>query len=283
MRNTSFDNVYKSILKLESTITLNQSKVIEEAYQMINHLDESLLELKQLVISEGFTDPSEEIEFFKNVKPGIKGKLIYYSWILKVETTSPVSLGGCYLKHLTDEQTKLRKEFSKHFGNNEFYIYYRSKRNDLDFKYFSRENTGFAYSLENIVFDIDWQFSTYYDIEVAQIIANELINNYIVMRLNPDYELEESKSANYQKYNDIFWTDSKNALIELIYALYASRAVSNGRLGINKICTVFSELFSIDIGDLHHAFHRMKVRAGSKTSFLDQLKENLEQYMNKNL
>lgn len=283
MRNTSLDNICKSIIKLECNLTLEQSKIIEESYQMINLLDESLAELKQFVLDRGFVDSSEEIEFFKNIKPKIKGKLIYYNWIFKIETTSPVSQGGCYFKHLTDEQTKLQKEFSKLFGKNEFYIYYRSKRIDLDSKYFIRGNTDQVYGVDNFVFDIDWQFSTYYDNVVAQIIANELINEYIIMRLNPDSELVESKSMNYQSYNDLFWTDSKNALIELIYALYASRALSNGRLGVKKICAVFSELFSIEIGDLHHAFHRMKVRAGSKTSFLDQLKQSLEQYMNKDL
>ncbi|MDX4973961.1 RteC domain-containing protein [Myroides odoratimimus] len=32
---------------------------------------------------------------------------------------------------------------------------------------------------------------------------------------------------------------------------------------------------------LHHALHRMKTRARSKTCYLDRLKEELEQYMDK--
>ncbi|RKT01809.1 RteC domain-containing protein [Chryseobacterium defluvii] len=283
MRNTIYDNIYKRIQKQECTLTFEKSKVIEEVCQMMSLLNESLLELKKYVLRIGFESPSEEIEFFKKIKPGIQGKLIYYNRIFKIETTSPVKEGGCYYKHLTDQQTLLQKEFKQHFANSEFYRYYRSLREDQDDIYFRLGNISVTWGLQNFAFDIDYQFSTYYDSQVAFIIANDLINNYIMLRLNPDKDIEFSKSINYQNYHDLFWTDSKNALIELIYALHASRALSNGRLGISKICNVFSELFSIDVGDLHHAFHRMKVRAGSKTAFLDQLKENLEQYMNKDL
>nr|WP_325641297.1 RteC domain-containing protein [Chitinophaga sp.] len=34
---------------------------------------------------------------------------------------------------------------------------------------------------------------------------------------------------------------------------------------------------------MHYSFHRMKYRAGSRTSFLDQLKSSLEEYMDKDL
>ena len=85
-------------------------------------------------------------------------------------------------------------------------------------------------------------------------------------------------------YNkDVFWTDSKNALVELIYALHASGAISNGRVGISKMSMVFEIIFRVKLGDLHHSFHRMKDRSGSKTAFLDHLKANLEKYMDKDL
>jgi hypothetical protein len=37
------------------------------------------------------------------------------------------------------------------------------------------------------------------------------------------------------------------------------------------------------LGDIHHAFHRMKVRSGSRTAFLDRLKTSLEEYMDKDI
>ena len=85
------------------------------------------------------------------------------------------------------------------------------------------------------------------------------------------------------KIRKVFWTDSKNALIELVYALYASGAISHGKIGIRKISLMFQIIFRIPLGDLHHAFHRMKTRAGSRTAFLDQLKTSLEEYMDRDL
>ena len=81
----------------------------------------------------------------------------------------------------------------------------------------------------------------------------------------------------------VFWTDTKNALIELIYALYTNGSLSDGKIGIRKISLALERMFQISLGDLHHSFHRMKYRAGSRTAFLDQLKSSLEEYMDKDL
>lgn len=71
---------------------------------------------------------------------------------------------------------------------------------------------------------------------------------------------------------DISWTNSQNALIELIYALYASKSIAYGKIGIRKLALIFQILFRTPLNDIHHSFHRMKTRAGSRTAFLDQLK-----------
>jgi len=92
---------------------------------------------------------------------------------------------------------------------------------------------------------------------------------------NPDVLLQ------HEETKDVFWTQSKNALIELIYALYACDAISHGKIGIRKISMVFQILFRVSLNDIHNSFHRMKTRAGSRTLFLDQLKYSLEEYMDK--
>lgn len=112
--------------------------------------------------------------------------------------------------------------------------------------------------------------------------ANDLMYRYLISKINP----EESQSIllhSAESTKDIFWTDSKNALIELIYALYASGVISHGKIGIRKITLVFQILFRVPLGDIHHSFHRMKDRATNRTLFLDQLKSSLEQYMDKEL
>lgn len=100
--------------------------------------------------------------------------------------------------------------------------------------------------------------------------------SYLMSKIEPDFvEVPEDK--------EFYWTESKNALIELLYALHAARSISGGRVGIRKITGILQVLFRIDLGDIHHAFHRMKVRSGTRTVFLDRLKMSLEEYMDKDL
>src|SRR5690606_38759287 len=118
--------------------------------------------------------------------------------------------------------------------------------------------------------------------KVSKIISNELLYNYLLSKTSPD-ETENLLFLNNRNNKNLFWTENKNALIELIYALYSSGAIANGKTGISQISRIFQNLFNVQLGDIHHAFHRMKDRAGDRTSFLNQLKSSLEEYMNKDL
>lgn len=283
MRKSIYEAIVKRIEIHEfNKVTLKKDEVVEEALKMISFLNEQLNEMKTLTVENGFINEDEEIYFFKHIKPQILGKLIFYNKIFRIETSCLVKNGTIYYRYFEEELEKLDKELKEYFNGSEFYRYFRAGRTDLDLKYFRLGQIDFMVGLKSFVFEIDPQFSTYYDYKVARIIADDLLYNYIQQRLNPDKDMESTSLA-FQKYDDMFWTDSKNALIELIYALYAARSLSNGRLGISKLSTIAQSLFQIELGDLHHAFHRMKVRAGSKTSYLDYLKDSLEQYMNKNL
>lgn len=281
MKQPIYEEALSSIQKEEGRISLEPSKVIEGSYKMTLLLKDLLSELKEHVLVNGFADSTEEIYFFKNVKPQVLGKLIYYNKVYRIETSCPVNTGKLYYKYFTSELEGLKQEYKEHLCNSEFYRYYRSGRSDLDDKYFRLGNIDFHGGLNSIVFEIDPQFSTYYDYKVSRIIANDLLYNYLLLRINAggDEPAPPLRTPN----KDVFWTDSKNALIELIYALHASGAISHGRTGITKISLIFQILFRVQLGDLHHAFHRMKDRAGSKTAFIDHLKTSLEHYMDKNL
>lgn len=262
---------------------LSQSKsLIDESYEMTLYLQDLLFSVKKLIVEDGFNNDSEEILFFRTIKPKILGKLIYYNKVYRIETTCPVSNGKMYYSYFSGQLANLKREYIEHICNSDFYRYYRSGRTDRDHTYFKRGNINYHDGLNSIVFEIDPAFSTFFDYKIARIIANELLYSYLLTKINPD----ENPDAILQKpesSKDVFWTDSKNALIELVYALYASNVISHGKIGIRKISLMFQILFSIPLADLHHAFHRMKTRAGSRTAFLDQLKISLEEYMDKDL
>ena len=65
---------------------------------------------------------------------------------------------------------------------------------------------------------------------------------YLVIKINP-VDRPNIASTNGESTENIFWTESKNSLIELIYALHVSGAISHGKTGIRKISSVLQVLF----------------------------------------
>ena len=271
--------IMAEIHQQEKRLSTETDSFIDEAYKMTVYLQDLLSTVRADIVDEGFSDKNEEILFFRQIKPNILGKLIYYNKVYRIETACPVDNGKLHDNYFAMQLRQLKQEYQEHICNSEFYRYYRSGRHDRDERYFARGNINYHDGLNSYVFEIDPRFSTYFDYKVAKIIANELIYNYLTTKLspeqNPDVLLQNEETK------DFFWTQTKNALIELIYALYACDAISNGKIGIRKISMVFQILFRISLNDIHNSFHRMKARAGSRTMFLDQLKYSLEEYMDR--
>ena len=278
----SLNSIISQISIEEDRILRETSHLIDEAYQMTLYLKEVLHTARAYVLEKGFENEAEEIEFFRSIKPLILGKLIYYNKVFRIETICPVKDGQMYQKFFMNQLQQLKAQFKECIFGSHFYRYYRSGRTDRDQEYFTRGKINYSDGLNSYVFEIDHQFSTYYDSKMARIIANELIYTYLITKINPQ-ESSDSLFQGGETTKDIFWTDSKNALIELIYALHASGVISHGKIGIRKMTLVFQILFRVPLGDVHHSFHRMKDRAGTRTSFLDHLKVSLEQYMDKGL
>src|SRR5690554_2176488 len=282
MIKTVYKQALINIQKEEQKISLEADHVIEGTFHMAAFLRNLLSEMKNHITEHGFSNDNEEIEFFKTIKPQILGKLFYYNKVFRIETASPVKDGKMYYKYFSNELQELKQEFKEHNYNSDFYRYYRSGRTDMDHTFFQLGNIDINFGLNSFAFEIDTNFSTYYDYKVAKIISNELLYNYLLSKTTPD-ETENLMFLNSRSNKNLFWSESKNALIELIYALYASGAIANGKIGISQISRVFQNLFNIQLGDIHHAFHRMKDRAGERTSFLNQLRSSLEEYMDKDL
>ena len=274
--------ILSEIRHKEDKISSQMIRSSDEAYQMTLFLNEMLCAIKTEVLQVGFLNQDQEVDFFKNVKPQILGKLIYYNKVFRIETTCPVSNGKIHQSYYENVLKNLKLEYKESICNEDFYRYYRAGRTDRDHTYFRLGKINYHDGLKSGVFEIDLSFSTYYDNKIAHIIANELLYTYTLTKINPE-ENPDTILQNLDTNKDISWTNSQNALIELIYALYASNSIAYGKIGIRKLALIFQVLFRTPLNDIHHSFHRMKTRAGSRTAFLDQLKISLEEYMDKDL
>jgi hypothetical protein len=279
--NQFYKNILLSVEKEEIEVSRSKKSVIDEAYHMVLFLDRTLSELKVRMISTGFESIMEEIFFFKNIKPQILGKLIFYNKIVRIESFSPTN-ADLIETYYTEQIKILNIEYKKHIVNSDFYSYYRTRRTDKDEYFFRLGNINYFDGLNSFFFEVDREFSTFYDFKIARILAFDLLYNYLDCRIDPEKTspIYDPEIASKKQFS---WTHSKNALIELIYALHVSGSLSHGRGSLKKLGILFEELFEIKLGDIHHAFHQMKFRAGEKASYLNFLKNSLEQYMDKDL
>lgn len=267
------------ILKEESKLTLDPSQIIKEAKYMTTYLSRVLQKQKQMIITHGFSNQEEEIYFFKILKPNILSKLMYYNKIYKIETHSPNTASKTQKQYYLKKIKQVSSEYKLYYTSSEFYKYYKSQRTDKDIEYYTRGNINVLKGVNSFAFEIDLQFSTYYDYKLSRILSSKLLYEYLSIRLNQIDPSTFSKSITID--NTLSWSESSAALIELIYALYASRAINQGDLEIKKIAYLFQKYFNITLNDIHHTFHRMKTRNYSRTMFLDKLKQSLEDYMDK--
>ena len=270
-------NIRLKLKEEEEKLSLTPETVVKESCRMVVLLNNQLQQLKDYVLSTGFADKEEEIEFFRDIKPMIFGKLLYYNKLYRIETGRPVDLGSATRKYFKSKFSKLEDDYITSISVSEFYRYYRSGRRDKDESYFMRGNIDWQQGLSNWVFEIDTRFSTYYDYELARIIASDLLYEYLHYRIETFEQRPDRAYSQQAGGKKIPWTESKNALIELIYALHISQSLGHGKSGIRQIAALFQSMFDIQFGDIHHAFHRMKYRHGP--TFLDRLKESLDSYI----
>lgn len=223
---------------------------------------QKLEEIKKYIKKNGFKDDEEEILFFKQLKPQLVSKLIYFNSIYKIETKRPRGGDKTIKKYLNVELSKIKRYFD---ANLEFYKYYRTNSTHLDNKFFLRGKHDIKLSLDTYYFEADHNFTTSHDYKVAKIIANDLIQVYLEDQLsnNNQRKLFETTPLN--------WTGSKTSLIELIYSLHSQGSIDNGNADIKIIAKTFENMFNIDLGDFYHSYLELKGRKINRTKFLDSL------------
>ncbi|WP_339887734.1 RteC domain-containing protein [uncultured Flavobacterium sp.] len=247
--------------------------IILQAKQAMTATINKLEELKIEFIRHTFEDKTKEIEFFKQLKPQLTSKLIYYNEIYNMEVSKPTSTNKDIQKHYNKELAKLKNFFN---DNKEFYKYYRSGNTCLDKKYFIRRKHDISLTVDSTYFQSDYIFATSHDYKVAKIIANEALHRYIETTLQKHGKNIIKNNENNETLQTLKWTGSKVALVELIYALHTAGIFNNGNSSLNETTKNLEKIFNIDLGQFNRIFTEIKKRKTiEQTSFLNSLKENL--------
>ncbi|MDI5887407.1 RteC domain-containing protein [Flavobacterium yafengii] len=253
-------------------IHLETENPIQSAEQAIKNSVAALEKLKIFFIKHKRLNKTEEIEFFRNIKPKFASKLIYYNEIYTIETNKAFGSQKTIAKYYKAELLKLKVFFKK---NQEFYRYYRTANNYLDTKYFVRTKYDLKLMVDSYYFQADHRFTTSHDYKVARILANDEIKVF----LEEQIQKLGRKTITIQSPSSLpkgpKWTGSKVELIELIYALHTEGVFNNGASGLKEVTTFFEYSFNIDLGQFNRVFLEIRNRKSERTKFLNTLKNKL--------
>lgn len=254
------------------SIHLETENPIHSAEQGIKSIVSVLEKLKSFFIKCKSLKKSEEIEFFRDIKPKFAGKLIYYNEIYNIEINRPLGPQKTIHKYYKAELLKLKVFFDE---NQEFYRYYRTGNNCLDNKYFIRAKYDLKLMLDSFYFHADHRFATSHDYRVARILANDEIKVFLeeqISKLGRKIIKTHSPSPLPKGPK---WTASKVELIELIYALHTEGVFNNGATGLKEVTTFFESALHIDLGQFNRVFLEIRNRKSDRTKFLNTLKNKL--------
>jgi hypothetical protein len=270
--NPKFTTILHNLNEQLNFIDLEIDDQIKKCEQAITIILKSINELKKVTIKSSFKTETEEIQFFKEIKPQFTSKLIYFNRVYKIEMKKPNGGNRILKKYYNNELLKLKAFFDNEL---EFYQYFRSGSTYLDFKYFLRGKFDIKLALDSYYFETDTSFATSHDYKVSTILANDLIELYIENQLIM-LENKENTEKSQRKHNvKMTWTGSKVALIELMYALNTEGVFNNGAADLKEIAEYFEHIFDIELGQYRRVFLEIRARKSDKTKFISTLNDHL--------
>lgn len=272
-----FKKKNKNLLFDLDEIKYSSNGIIERSNKSIIACRNLLNTYRKSVVINGFKSTEEEIEFFKTIKQTPFTQLIYYSEIRSFEIQFPKVDSSQQRKYVKKKLGKLNRFF---LYNMDFVQYIESEQTHLDKQYFTRDFFDNLPVTSSKFYFQDPDFCTPYDLLLGKLKASKRFINYLQVRL---FDAKKSKYKNELELNNLSeleWTSSKTALTELVYALYHSRVINNGKSDIKEIASTLESVFHFKLGDYYKTFAEIKTRKISRTKFLDELSEGLLEYIN---
>lgn len=271
------DSLKKEVAQSLLAINVRESDTLKKAEGITSLLKNAFNRLRLFIHEYEFKDESEEILFFKEIKPNLFSDLIYYQKMYNLEIHRPAG-GYAELKtYFEKELVRISDFFDK---NKAFYRYCRSNEISMDSKYFLRGETDNTLYQNSMSHERDPLFSTIADLKLTRIQANDKLEKYIYKELAKIEEVKDVNNGfNTKTKVKLTWTVGKIFLIELIYALYLFGAFNHRKATLKQIFSYFEDVFNVDLGaNPSKAYTEMRERK-QRTTFLDKLKEILTNKM----
>lgn len=238
-----------------------------------------MIQLKVLVMTEGFRSLEAEIAFFKKEKPLFVAEQVYLTEYTVILLGRPMSGSGLVEAYYLEELKRIQT-FINRFGF--LYQCYKMEAMDLDSVLFLRD-AGPSGMLLPETPDADPAFSTNGDFLWAKFIAYERLQSW----------LEEQLALFHGQYREtagpdrpaqammppvgLKWTGETINLVEVAYGIWLTGQLNNGQVSITEIVEFLEKAFRVRIGKPHRRWQGIANRKRlGYTRFLDECKEAIE-------
>ena len=256
-----------AIQKIEET----PQKRIVICNQVIGFCQKILEDYRKGIRLEIFEEVSSEIRFFKDHKQHPQSYLIFYYNLLRYELEFPNQEEGSRRKYILRKIEEINEFFLSQI---DFIQYLELEQDYMDEFYFTRKfNDKNFHSIR--IYDRDPEFSTSHDLLLSELKAQKLFLLFLqskLMEMNHPSEKVVEEGPRFQ------WTSSKVALTELIYALYHSGTINNGKISLKELVEKLENIMEIELGDYHHTFLRLRART-EPVKFIEKLRNDLFERM----
>lgn len=252
----------------------DMQEVLEAGYEHVEQLrlatqlvEKYLKRLRLKVQEKGFSSNSEEINFFKHLKPKFYQWKIYFLERYAMERGRP-AFGAVEQQSWLEREMEYVERFF--FQNHFLYEYYRLNYSDLDALYFVRGADRGSMLLPEVP-ELDKDFSTEGDYLFAKFMAFEKLRGLLLEEIN-GASRDAGEKILSRKGKRLIWTGDSTNLIELLYGLYEAKQFNDGKADIADLVDVFSQMFHVNLSNYFQRFAKIKQRKlVSKTKFLDEM------------
>ncbi len=251
-------------------ISMTSESMLNTAKSAIKRCRVALVELRWVVVNQGFPDLKSEIRFFKKIKPVAHSRLLFYQTVFEIESFrskyDPERIRR-FLKVKLDEIQMFTEE------NASSVQYYNCGFTYLDSLYFVRKREEIPIELRGEYYLMDEDFNTWQDYNFSVIHANEMLMEY----LNQEIDQLDSNGLNTVHFSfpttKLTWRGTKTELMEQLYSWDGDRTF--GDVPLTQLSDYIQNVFNIQLDkNLSRAFSEMKTR-NIPTPFLDKLKAAL--------
>ncbi|MBK1439813.1 RteC domain-containing protein [Parapedobacter sp. ISTM3] len=218
--------------------------------------------IKKHIVENPPANESEEIAFFKDVKPKFNQWGVYYSERLAIIANEP-PVG----KQLAKYYRSLMDYYYRYFSLQAFlYQYFKRGGSEMDSLYFVR-GASVRTALVPEMPEADPQFSTVGSYLFAKFMAFERLQKYLVAELKSMRVIDAPSAPGYQ----FTWTATKAQFIELAYALQSAGVFNNGQVDVKQVFEYLCGCFNIKVSNYYGYFQSMRIRKKDRTPFLKML------------